>query len=43
LGLLWEWLPEGALDHDPNAYAESERNNTTDGLRQNPIRITSAE
>jgi hypothetical protein len=20
LGLLWEWLPEGALYHDPNAY-----------------------
>jgi hypothetical protein len=25
LGLLWEWLPEGALYHDPNAYLESER------------------
>jgi hypothetical protein len=20
LGPMWEWLPEGALDHDPNAY-----------------------
>jgi hypothetical protein len=26
LGPLWEWLPEGALDHDPNAYLKSERN-----------------
>jgi hypothetical protein len=20
LGVLWEWLPEGALYHNPNAY-----------------------
>jgi hypothetical protein len=26
LGPLWEWLPKGALHHDPNAYLESERN-----------------
>ena len=24
LGPLWEWLPEGALNHDPNAYLKSE-------------------
>jgi hypothetical protein len=24
LGLLWEWLPEGALDHDQNAYSKTE-------------------
>jgi hypothetical protein len=24
LGLLWEWLPEGALSHDPSAYSKSE-------------------
>ena len=24
LGWLWEWLPEGALHHDPNAYLKSE-------------------
>ncbi len=24
LGALWEWLPEGAMDHDPNAYLKSE-------------------
>jgi hypothetical protein len=23
LGPLWQWLPEGALDHDPNAYLRS--------------------
>jgi hypothetical protein len=25
LGALWRWLPEGALDHDPNAYLAAER------------------
>jgi hypothetical protein len=25
LGTLWEWLPEGALYHDPNAYSRSEQ------------------
>jgi len=24
LGPLWEWLPAGALDHDPNAYLRSQ-------------------
>ena len=24
LGPLWEWLPAGALQHDPNAYLKSE-------------------
>ncbi|HSB08568.1 MAG TPA: radical SAM protein [Blastocatellia bacterium] len=23
LGLLWEWLPDGAMHHDPNAYLKS--------------------
>ena len=23
LGWLWEWLPEGALYHDPNTYLKS--------------------
>lgn len=25
LGALWRWLPEGALEHDPNAYLKAER------------------
>ena len=25
LGLLWRWLPEGALHHDPYSYLKSER------------------
>ena len=25
LGLLWEWLPKGALHHDPHAYLKSEQ------------------
>jgi hypothetical protein len=25
LGPLWEWLPEGALYHDPNAYLKSQQ------------------
>jgi len=24
LGVLWEWLPEGAIYHDPNAYLKEE-------------------
>jgi hypothetical protein len=23
LGSMWNWLPEGALQHDPNAYLKS--------------------
>jgi hypothetical protein len=30
LGALWDWLPEGGLRHNPNAYAESERGSTVD-------------
>ena len=37
LGLLWEWLPDGALDHDPNAYAKSEGSGIVN-LTQ-PIRV----
>ena len=33
---LWEWLPAGALYHDPNAYAESERGSTVNILPQVP-------
>jgi len=22
LGPLWKWLPEGAIEHDPNAYSK---------------------
>ncbi len=25
LGPLWEWLPSGALEHDPNAYLKAEQ------------------
>ena len=28
LGSLWEWLPEGALYHDPNAYLKTEENSS---------------
>lgn len=33
LGPLWEWLPEGALHHDPNAYLKSERSRAALGVR----------
>jgi hypothetical protein len=37
LGPLWEWLPEGALHHDPNAYSKSEGSRTaSDSLQQLP-------
>jgi len=29
LGPLWQWLPEGAMDHDPYAYLNAERNEST--------------
>ena len=29
LGALWHWLPEGALQHDPNAYLKSTMQDTT--------------
>ena len=29
IGPFWDWLPEGALYHDPNAYL-----NSTEGLKQ---------
>ena len=29
LGILWEWLPEGALSHDPNAYLKAQENSLT--------------
>jgi hypothetical protein len=28
LGALWEWLPEGAIEHDPYSYLKSERSAT---------------
>lgn len=31
LGSLWEWLPKGALQHDPNAYLKSERSRQAEG------------
>jgi hypothetical protein len=32
LGPLWHWLPEGALQHDPNAYLNSRIENTTESV-----------
>lgn len=43
LGPLWEWLPEGALDHDPNAYANAERGSTVDPFRQVTTRLMAPE
>ena len=43
LGHLWEWLPQGALDHDPNAYLNTEQSDAADHLPQAPIQITAAE
>ena len=30
LGSLWEWLPDGALHYDPNAYLKSEQANSAE-------------
>src|SRR5262249_25974445 len=35
LGMLWEWLPKGALYHDPNAYLRSEIEQSLNALRNN--------
>ena len=32
LGTLWDWLPEGALYHDPYAYLKSEKTQSTTPL-----------
>jgi hypothetical protein len=37
LGPLWEWLPQGALYHDPNVYLKSQEEQL-----QKPIRVTVA-
>lgn len=29
LGIFWEWLPEGALYHDPNAYLKTQETSLT--------------
>jgi hypothetical protein len=34
LGSLWEWLPAGALNHDPNAYLASEEAGTPGSVRE---------
>jgi hypothetical protein len=34
LGLLWEWLPKGALCHDPKAYLKSEIEQSVNILRR---------
>ncbi|MBI4535561.1 MAG: radical SAM protein [Ignavibacteriae bacterium] len=32
LGPLWRWLPEGALQHDPNAYLKASIEDTTESV-----------
>jgi hypothetical protein len=32
LGLLWEWLPDGAQHHDPKAYSKWERSRQVSGI-----------
>jgi hypothetical protein len=36
LGVLWEWLPEGAIDHDPYAYLKAD--SASRGSRQDEER-----
>jgi hypothetical protein len=38
LGLFWEWLPEGALCHDPKAYLRSEIGQSLNALRNNLVK-----
>ena len=32
LDSLWEWLPAGALEHDPNAYSKAEQSRHASGI-----------
>ncbi|MFQ5823785.1 MAG: B12-binding domain-containing radical SAM protein [bacterium] len=34
LGPLWEWLPEGALQYDPNAYLKSKKEHATSSRKE---------
>ena len=38
LGPFWEWLPAGALDHDPNAYLRSEQKQPPETAEPVPAR-----
>ena len=33
LGLWWEWLPEGALEHDQNAYLHKSSHKPTESTQ----------
>ena len=43
LGPLWDWLPQGALYHDTNAYSNAEHSRALDHLREAPTQINLAE
>ena len=43
LGDHWEWLPSGAIDHDPNAYLNSAVQETPAVLPVQPIGPVAAE
>ena len=36
LGPLWRWLPEGALEHDPNAYLKAEQSRRRPAVERQP-------
>lgn len=38
LGAMWQWLPEGALHHDPNAYLNSQK-----AAAATPVSLITAE
>ncbi len=39
LGPLWEWLPKGAMYHDPNAYLKTEGNRIKRELVSQPVPV----
>jgi hypothetical protein len=43
LGPLWRWLPEGALDHDPNADLAAEGGRPGDARGPAQLRRTDAQ
>lgn len=38
LGEMWEWLPEGALHHDPNAYLKSQNGHVPAPISLNVVK-----
>jgi len=39
LGPLWDWLPQGAMYHDPNAYLKAESSQVKTEIVRQPVLV----